>query len=380
LRLSAAALVLLAVLIVVTGLLTRRAEAAKLRERADDDSVRTVSVISPSRAGQGARLELPGRIEAHTQAPIYARISGYLKRWTVDIGAHVKAGELMAEIETPDLDQQLLQSRAELASAKATAALAATTAKRWQALLATDAVSRQEVEEKTADLAAKQASVNALQANVDRYQAMKQFARIVAPFPGVVTARNIDVGALVSVGGAPGSELFTVSDIGRLRVYVSVPQVYVSVVKAGTKARLSVPENPGKFYAATVQSRAQAISAGSGSMLVQLTADNPEAELLPGEFATVGFDQPTTPGTLSIPPSALIFNKNGLSVGTVGADDKVVLKRVTVARDLGSSIEIATGLAPDDRVIESPPDGVANGDPVRVAAEGAPSKPQAAKR
>ena len=264
-------------------------------------------------------------------------------------------------------NQQLLQAQAELASAKAIAALATTTAKRWQALLANDAVSRQEAEEKTGDLTTKQSVVNALQANLDRFQALKRFTRIVAPFDGVVTARSTDVGALINVGGAPGSELFVVSDIRKLRVYVSLPQNYVSAVRQGSKARLTVPENPAKSHAATVQSLSQAISAASGSMLIQLAADNANGELLPGGFANVSFDLPRAAGALSIPPSALIFNKAGLRVGTVGADGKVQLKAVTVARDLGSVIEIATGLSADDRVIESPPDGIAEGDAVRVA-------------
>ncbi|NDG42686.1 MAG: efflux RND transporter periplasmic adaptor subunit, partial [Betaproteobacteria bacterium] len=289
------------------------------------------------------------------------------KSWHVDIGGRVKTGQLLAEIETPDLDQQLLQAQAELASAKANAALATTTAKRWQALLANDAVSRQEAEEKSGDLTTKLSVVNALQANLDRFQALKRFTRIVAPFDGVVTARSTDVGALINVGGAPGSELFVVSDTRKLRVYVSLPQNYVSAVKQGSKARLTVPENPKKRHAATVQSLSQAISAASGSMLIQLAADNASGELLPGGFANVSFDLPRAAGALSIPPSALIFNKSGLRVGTVGADGKVQLKVVTVARDLGSVIEIATGLSADDRVIESPPDGIADGDAVRIA-------------
>jgi RND family efflux transporter MFP subunit len=307
---------------------------------------------------------------------LYARVSGYLKRWHADIGAQVQAGQLLAEIETPDLDQQLLQAQAELATAKANAALADSTARRWQSLLATGAVPRQQAEEKTGDLASKQSVVNALQANVDRVQTLKRFTRIVAPFAGVVTARNTDVGALISVGGAPGSELFVVSDVRKMRVYVGVPQSLVAAIKPGTKARLSVPEHPGRSYAATVQSLSQAISAGSGSMLVQLRADNDQGELLSGGYASIGFDLPATAGALSIPPSALMFNKAGLRVATVGADGKVLIKAVTVSRDLGSVIEIGAGLAPEDRVIESPPDGIENGDMVRVlAADARPGPP-----
>ena len=381
LQVSALALALLAVIIVVSGITTRRSEAAQLRERTDARAVPTVAVITPGQAGAASTLDLPGRIEAHARAPIYARVSGYLKSWQVDIGAKVKAGQLLAEIETPDLDQQLLQAQAELASAKANATLSASTAKRWQALLASDSVSRQEAEEKASDLNTKQAIVNALQANVDRVLTLKRFTRIVAPFDGVITARNTDVGALISVGGALGSELFVVSDLQQLRVYVSLPQTYVSAIKKGTKARLSVPESPGNFHPATVQSMSQAIS--GGSMLIQLAAENAQAGLLPGGFATVSFDLARKVGGFSIPPSALIFGQAGLRVATVGADSKVLLKPVSISRDLGAVIELAAGLAAEDRVIESPPDGIANGDLVQVAAAkqvNSSGKPASAKQ
>lgn len=368
LQLGAIVIGLIASVVVIEGIVTRNSVAAQLRERADAQAVPTVVVIAAgSGIGAGGSVELPGRIEAHSRAPIYARISGYLKSWAADIGTPVKSGQLLAEIETPDLDQQLAQAQAELASAKANAVQAASTAKRWQSLLASDAVSRQESEEKANELATRQAAVNALQANVDRYLAMKRFSRIVAPFDGVVTARSTDVGSLISVGGAPGSELFVVSDTRKLRVYVNLPQNYLSLIKRGTKARLSVPENPGKFYPATVQSLSQAISSGSGSMLIQLSADNTDEQLVTGGYANVTLELPRKAGVLTIPPSALIFTKAGLQVATVGPDSKVILKPVTVARDMGVVIELATGLTATDRVIESPPDGVVDGDVVRVA-------------
>lgn len=360
-------LLLVAIGIVVTGLVVRRAQSNVLRERADALAVPTVIARQPTRAARPSTLSLPARIEAWSRAPIYARVSGYLKRWTVDIGTPVKADQMLAEIETPELDQQQLQAEAELNTARTTAAVSATTASRWRALLPSNAVSRQDVEEKSGDLAAKQSQVKALQANVERLQALKRFARLTAPFDGVVTARNTDVGALVGVGGAVGSELFVVSDTSRLRVYVSVPQAYVARLKPGDTARLGVPERPGQTWSTTVSSTAGAINAGSGTMLVQLSVDNPGAELLPGGFATVTFDLPLGADALGIPPGALIFDKSGLRVATVDADDRVVLKSVTVARDLGSSIEIATGLLPTDRVIENPPDGVVEGDRVVVA-------------
>ena len=251
------ALVLLAVAaaaVVITGLASRQSLAAQLRERADAQAVPTVSVINPKSSGSVATLDLPGRVEAQSRAPIYARVSGYLKAWHADIGTRVKAGQLLAEIDTPELDQQLLQAQAELATAKANLALATSTAKRWQALLATDAVSRQEADEKASDLATKGSVVNAVQANVERIVAQKRFARITAPFAGVVTSRNTDVGALVNVGGGPGSELFVVSDTSRLRIYVSVPQVHVASIKVGGPAKLSVPERPGLQMPATSSS------------------------------------------------------------------------------------------------------------------------------
>src|SRR6202521_167755 len=368
LQIAGTAIAVIALVVVISGVAMRTSDAARLRERAEAQAVPTVAVIAPGNAGAAATLDLPGRLEAHSRAPIYARVSGYLKSWKVDIGTPVKAGQLLAEIETPDLDQQLLQARADLASAQANAALAGTTAKRWQSMLASDSVSRQEAEEKAGDFSTKQSMVSASQANVDRFLAMKSFTRIVAPFNGIVTARSTDVGALINAGGGVGQELFVVSDTQQLRVYVSVPQNYVSLIKRGTKARMSVPEHPGKFYTATVESLSQAVNTASGGMLVQLAVDNGNVELLPGGFANVSLDLPRDSGALNIPPSALIFDKTGLRVATVGADSKVMLKTVTVARDFGKFIELASGLAAGDRVIESPPEGITNGDLVHVAA------------
>jgi RND family efflux transporter MFP subunit len=359
-------LIVVAAALVAAGVISRRSQAEQVKQ-ASTPVVPMVSVISAGQAA-GAPLELPARIEPWQRAPIYARVSGYLKSWSVDIGAPVKSGQTLADIETPDLDQQLLQAKAELATARSNLTLATSTAKRWQGLLAADAVSHQEADEKAGDLAAKQSAVNAMQANVDRVQALQRYTRLVAPFDGVVTARNTDVGALISVGGAAGSELFVVSDINRLRVYVNVPQRQVAAIKVGDKAELSVPERPGKTYTATVQSLSQAINANSGAMLVQLTVQNDSRELLPGGYASIHFDTPQAGSALSIPPSALIFNKAGTQVATLGKDGRVVVKPVTISRDLGSALEIAAGIDRNDQVIANPPDGVATGDQVRVAA------------
>jgi RND family efflux transporter MFP subunit len=311
-------------------------------------------------------LDLPGRFEAYARAPIYARVSGYLKSWKVDIGAQVKTGQLLGEIETPDLDQQLLQARADLASAQANVELASTTARRWQAMLKTDSVSRQEVDDKTGDFASKEALFKAAQANVDRLVATKGFARIVAPFDGTVTARETDTGALINAGGGSGPALFEVSDTRKLRLYVNVPQNYVASVKPGTKADIRVPEHAGKTYTATVESTSRSVDVASGTTLIQLAVDNANGELLPGGFANVSLHLPGNVATLSIPASALIFDQAGLRVATVGADNKALLKPVTIARDLGKTIELGSGITAADRVIESPPDGIAAGDLVHV--------------
>lgn len=366
LRISGIVAALIAAAIVVTGITSRANSNEKLKQWTNERAIPSVSVVTPSNEGAASMLELPGRFEAYARAPIYARVSGYLKSWKVDIGAQVKAGQLLGEIETPDLDQQLLQARADLASAQANVELAETTAKRWQAMLKTDSVSRQEVDDKTGDFASKEAMVKAAQANVDRLLATKSFARIVAPFDGIVTARDTDTGALINAGGGSGPALFEVSDTRRLRLYVNVPQNYVSSAKPGTKANITVPEHAGKTYMATVESSSQSVDVASGTTLVQLAVDNAAGELLPGGFANVSLHLPTNAAILNVPASALIFDQSGLRVATVGPDNKVLMKPVTIARDLGKVVELSSGIALTDRVIESAPDGITDGDAVNV--------------
>jgi RND family efflux transporter MFP subunit len=361
----------LALLIVIAGLITRASEGAQLRNWTDAQAIPTVTVAAPGGAGAAATLTLPGRLEAYARAPMYARVSGYLKSWKFDIGAQVKAGQLLAEIQAPDLDQQLAQAQADLSTAEANLTLSASTAQRWQSMLGTNAVSKQEVDEKSGDLAAKQALVKAARANMERLRATEGFTRIVAPFDGIVTARNTDVGRLIQAGGGTGPELFEVSDVRKLRGYVSVPQNYVPRVPPGTQARLSVPEHPGKSYAATVESSSQAVNAASGTALMQLAVDNGARELLPGSYAEVQLDLPHDASTLSVPASALIFDSQGLRVATVDANDRVKLKAVTIARDLGPTVEISSGLVATDRVIQTPPDGLADDTAVRIAGNAA---------
>jgi RND family efflux transporter MFP subunit len=355
--------------VVVGGLATRHSQAEQLEASAAERAVPTVNLVSMKDVA-GAPMELPARIEAWSRAPIYARVSGYLRDWRVDIGAKVKAGQVLATIDTPDLDQDLRQAQAQLAVARSSLALSESTAKRWQSLVAENAVSKQEADEKQGDFISKQSNLRALQASVERQQALKRYTQLTAPFDGVVTARNTDVGALVNAGasGAAGSELFVVSDLRRLRVYVQVPQRQVAQIHPGSSARVSVPERPGSSYPAKVESLAQAINAGSGTMLVQLAVENPKGELLPGAFATVRFDQAAIANdAVAIPPGALIMGRSGAQVAVLDAGNRVRLRKVSIARDLGNVIQLGEGVTRADRIIDSPPDGIGEGDLVRVA-------------
>jgi RND family efflux transporter MFP subunit len=366
LRLSGIVLALLAAVIVIGGILSREQSSARLRDWTEAQAVPTVTVMRPGTGATGTMLDLPGRVEAYSRAPLYARVSGYLKAWHADIGAPVKAGQLLAEIEAPDLDQQLAQAQADLATAEANAALSGATLKRRQELANSNYVSRQDLDEKNADRAAKLAVVRAQQANVSRLQAMSGFKRIVAPFDGIVTARDTDIGVLINAGG--GAALFVVSDVRKLRVYVDVPQKFVPDIKTGATARIAVPERAGKTFSAVVEGSAQAVEIASGTTRMQLGVDNTAGELLPGSFASVRFELPQNATILQVPGSALVFDRNGVRIAVADADDRVAFRQVTIARDLGKVIEISSGLQPDDRVIDSPPDGIAPGDKVRVLA------------
>jgi RND family efflux transporter MFP subunit len=357
---------LVVVLVVATGVWTRNASEARLKEETTAQAVPVVAVIKPGTGSNKSTLDLPGRLEAYSRAPIYARVSGFLKAWYVDIGASVKAGQLLAEIEAPDLDQQLLQAKAALASAQAAETLAAVTATRWQQLGGSNAVAKQTVDEKIGDLTVKQALSKAAQAAVDRLVVLSDFKKVTAPFDGIITTRNTDVGALINADSSAGLALFVVSDTQKLRVTVSVPQNYVPAVKLNTKVQVTVPEYPNKVYGGVVEASARAVDAASGTTRMQLVVDNSAGELMPGAFANTRIELPADARALSIPAGALIFGQKGLRVATVDANNKVLLKQVTISRDLGQIVEIGTGLGADDRVIDSPPDGLSDGDPVRI--------------
>jgi RND family efflux transporter MFP subunit len=390
LRRVGGAFVLLVIAVVAYGLGTRASQDSSLRKLTEAQALPIVAVVTPSQVAHQEGLDLPSRLEAYIRAPIYARVPGYLKSWKYDIGAKVKAGDVLAEIDTPDLDQQLMQARAGLRVAEANAKLAQITAERWQSLANTDAVAKQDVDTRTFTWNADIAQVKAAQANVDQLIAEEGFKRLITPFDGIVTARETDIGALINVGAsggginvgsAGGAEMFVVSETRKLRLYVSVPQNYVPSVPPGTKATITVPERPGKTYTGTVEASAQAVIPATGTTLMQLVVDNSAGEMMPGGYASIHLQIAATAGLLSVPSSALIFDAKGLSIATVDSHDRVVLKPVSIERDLGSVVELASGLSPNDRVIQNPPDGVGNGDEVRLAgAESAGAAPDQAKR
>jgi RND family efflux transporter MFP subunit len=364
--------------IVVTGIMARAKTDSELKTWTDAQAIPSVAVAPADARMLNATLDLPGRLEAYSRAPIYARVSGYVSSWSADIGKQVKAGQVLAEIEAPDLDQQLLQARADLVSQQSSARLSEATLNRRKSLVASNFVSAQEIDERSADLANKKAAVNSGTANVERLEALAGYKKVTAPFDGVITQRNTDVGALISGGTGTGLAMFVVSDITKLRVYVDVPQNYVPAIKIGAKAIITVPDYPNRTFPATVEASSQSVDVSSGTARMQLALDNPKGELLPGGYANVKMSLAREAAPLHIPASALIFNKDGTRVATVTADDKILFKTVTIARDLGRDIELASGITADDRIVTTPPDGLSDGDQVRVSNSPKTNKPATA--
>ncbi|HSZ53995.1 MAG TPA: efflux RND transporter periplasmic adaptor subunit [Caulobacteraceae bacterium] len=363
----------LAFVIVILGIAGRASQTGKIRSWTTAQAIPVVSLVTPTAEIADRMLVYPGTLQAYYSASIFARVPGYLHAWYTDIGAHVKTGQLLATIDTPELDAELIQAKANLATAVANRNLAEITANRWSGLLKEDAVSRQESDEKAGAFEATTAEVNAAQANVGRLQAMKAFARIVAPFNGVVTARRTDVGALINpgAGSTTTTELFDVAQVNPLRLYVNVPQADSAGIRPGITASLTVPEYPGQVFPAKLATTSESISATSGTVLVELQVDNSQGLLKVGDYAQVKFVVPPRPdirqgGVLQVPSSALLFRKIGTQLALLGPGDRVRLARVTVGRDLGQTIEITSGLQPNDRVIDNPPDSIANGELVRV--------------
>jgi RND family efflux transporter MFP subunit len=363
----AVALVLVAAAIAaVWGISTRERALAALTRETHEMAVVTVAVARPAKGPASEDVSLPGNVQAFTDAAIFARTTGYLKARHADIGARVKAGQVLAEIDTPDLDQQLLQARADLASAQANVRLAQTTADRYRELIKTDSVSRQDLDNATGNLEARQAAVQSADANVKRLEALQKFRTIYAPFDGVITARNIDIGALVGSGGN-ARELFHIASMDRLRIYVNVPQVYTGAVRVGTEAAIRIQSLPGRTFTGRLVRTSQSIDTASRTLLAEIDLDNPGGAILPGSFAQVTLKLPTEATTFRLPVNTLIFRAEGLQVAVV-SNGVVSLRPITAGRDFGSSVEVVSGLTGTEAVVVNPPDSLADGQAVTVAA------------
>ncbi len=378
LKLKALIVLVVAAVVVVWGISSRAKEKTQLSALTHEQAIPQVQLIAPAERTTGETLTLPGTLQAFYSASVYARVSGYLKQWSVDIGTPVKAGQVLAEIETPEVDQQLKQAQANLDTALANEHLTEITSKRWHNLLSTDSVSQQEADEKSGDYDAKKALVEAARAEVDRLRALEGFKRITAPFDGIVTARKTDIGALINAGHDAGHELFTVADVHKLRLYVSVPQSYTTQIKVGMKAQITVPERPGETFSGVLTDNSQSVSGDTGTVLIELSVDNHDGKLLPGEYGNVSFALPKNAAVMRLPVSALTFRKEGLRVATLTADNHVAYRTISVSNDLGSVVEVASGLSPADRIIDNPPDSLEDGDQVKVAPAAAEPAPASA--
>jgi RND family efflux transporter MFP subunit len=332
-------------------------------------AVPTVSVIRPERGAPQEEIALPGSVQAFIDAPIYARTNGYLSKWYTDIGARVHAGQVLADIDTPEVDRQLDQARADLATAEANERLARTTAARYRDLITTDSVSRQDLDNANGSLEARQTAADAARANVKRLEQLHAFGKIEAPFDGVITARNTDIGALID-SGSNARELFHVASVERLRVFVNVPEPYSRAARPGLKADLTLAEFPGRRFTAALARTAQAIDLTSRTLLTEFDVDNPKGELLPGSYAEVHLKLGTEASTFTLPVSAIVFNADGLRIAKV-KDGRVTLVPVSLGRDYGNTVEVVSGLSGDEHVIVNPPDSLESGNEVRIA-EAAP--------
>ena len=360
------ALIVVATLL-ASGIYSRVKARSALNEETARAALPSVSVVSPKQSAPAEEIILPGNVEPYISSPIYSRTNGYLKKWYVDIGGRVKQGQLLAVIDTPEVDQQLQQSLSNLNTAKANLALSEITRNRYQGLLTKNAVSQQDVDNAVGTYNANEAIVQASQANVKQLQALQSFEKIYAPFDGIVTARNTDIGDLINSGSGGGTktDLFHIAQPGKLRVYVNVPQEYSQGIKAGMTADLSLAEFPDRKFQGKLVRTASAINVTTRTLLVEIEVDNFSGTLLTGSYAEVHLKIPTQASTLLLPVNALLFRTEGLRVGVV-KDGKVVLTAVTPGRDFGNQIEVVSGLKPDDQVIINPPDSIVSGQQVQV--------------
>lgn len=358
------------VAIVIFGILSRSTAENELKKDTATLAVPTVTVIHAERSAPQQEIVIPGNVQPFSDAPIYARTNGYLQHWYVDIGAHVKKGQLLADIDTPEVDQQLQQARADLLTAEANHRIAQITADRYQGLLNTDSVAKQDVDNAVANMQATQTQVQAAQDNVKRLEDLQAFEKIYAPFNGVITARNIDIGDLINAGsGGPAQELFHISATDILRVYVNVPQIYSAMTRPGVKAYLTLPEFPGRKFPGTLVRTANAIAPASRTLLIEVDVNNSSGTLLPGAYAEVHIGIPGKASTYIVPIATLIFRSEGIQLATVDDGKHAKLISVTLGRDFGTRVEVVSDITDQDSIIVNPPDSLVDGEQVRVNAE-----------
>ena len=376
LTLLVAAIVAVIALLIYSGIHSRTAAESRLKQRTDEASLLTVAVVFPQEGAPTQEIVLPGNTLAFSDSPIYARTNGYLKHWYFDIGAHVQKGQLLAEIETPEIDQQLQQAKAEFDTAQANLDIAKITAARWQDLVSTGSVSQQETDQAVSNLSAVKATAESSAANMRRLEELQSFEKIYAPFEGIITARNTDIGSLIDAGAsAQPKELFHITAIRTIRVYVSVPEVYSRAARVGAPSTLTLDEFPGETFHGTLVRNANSIDIASRTLLVEVDVDNPAGQLLPGAYVFVHLMLPDETHSVTIPSNTLIFRKEGLQVGLV-RNGKAELVPVKIGRDYGNSVEIVSGLQPTDAVIVDPSDSLVDGLPVRLSS----SKPTGRSR
>jgi RND family efflux transporter MFP subunit len=365
--------IVLVIIGLIAGFVPRWIASHRLLVENHADTTITVAVVLPTASQPDLGTPLPAEIQAFTQASIHAQASGYLTNWYVDIGTFVTNGQVLAEIETPEVDQQLAQARAELDQAQANLGLAKITADRWTDLLKSASVSEQETAEKQADYTLKQADVSAARANVHRLEEMKKFNRVVAPFDGTITTRNTDIGQLISATSGP--ELFRLAQTDPLRIYVRVPQTLIYAITPGQTAKLIIQELPGRTFDATVTRTAGAVDPASRTLQVELQVPNPKGEIFAGSYAQVSFNEATDPHGLTLSDNTLIFRAQGMQVATVDSNNIVHLQSIKLGRDFGNTVEVLSGLAASDRVIINPPDSIADGMTVQIAQPAATNAP-----
>jgi len=380
---AAIAAAVLAGVVVGYGFIQRAESKQEVVQWTNAQATPTVALAQPLPGNPHQTLTLPGNIQPFNRAAILARVNGYVKSWDHDIGSQVKAGQVLATIDAPDLDQQLSQAKATLASVRANLQIASLTADRNNILLKKQIVAQQLADQSNADATAKEAVVDANEANVRQLEAMQSFKTLTAPFDGVVTARNVELGQLINSGGS-GQALFEVSDLHRVRIYVQVPQSFSAGLAVGMKATFEMPQYPGVQFDAAVSHISKSINASSHSMQVELQADNAASKFFAGSYCNVHFELPTDPNLIKIPSTALVTGNQGTQVATLDSNNKVVVKSVQLGRDLGDSVEVIAGLSPSDRIINNPPETLTAGDTVRVAAATpqapAPASPSTASR